>query len=71
MKLKYLQENQIFELVEGSRKSKASTFDVLVVVVLAAARFELRSPSFQSNFKGFWRYLEGYLQFFRVSPTFH
>ena len=53
MKGKYLQENDTLELVGGSSKSKASTFDVLVVVVVAAACFELRSPRFQSNFKGF------------------
>ena len=70
MKVKYLQENHTFELLAGSSKSKASTFDVLAVVVAAAARFELRFPSFQSNFKGFLRYLEGYLQFFKVSPSF-
>ena len=47
MKLKYLQENQLFELVGGSRKSKASLFVVFVVVVVAAARLELRSPRFK------------------------
>ena len=71
MELKYLQENQLFELVGDSRKSKASLFLVLVVVVVAAARLELRFPIFQSNFKGFCRYLEGYLQFLKVSPTLH
>ena len=72
MKLKYHQENQLFELVGGSSKSKASTFVVLVVVVVvAAACLELRSPNFQSNFKGFWRYLEVYLQIFKISATFH
>ena len=55
MKLKYLQENELFELVGDSRKFKASTFDVLVVDVVAAGRLELRSPSFQSNFKTFLR----------------
>ena len=47
MKLKYLQENQLFELVGGSRKSKVSLFVVFVVVVVAAARLELRSPRFK------------------------
>ena len=47
MKLKYLQENQLFKLVGGSRKSKASLFVVFVVVVVAAARLELRSPRFK------------------------
>ena len=53
MKLKCLQENQLFELVGDSRKSKASLFLVFVVVVVAAARLELRFPIFQSNFKTF------------------
>ena len=70
MKGKYLQENDTFQLVGGSSKSKASTYDVLVVVVVAAARSELRSPNFQSNFKGFSGYLEVYLHIFKVSPTF-
>ena len=70
MKLQYLQENQLFKLVGGSRKSKASLFVVFVVVVVAAARLELRSPRFKVISR-IWRYLEGYLQFFKVSPTFH
>ena len=53
MNLKNLQENQTFELVGGSRKFKALIFVVLVVVVVAAVRLELRSRSFQSNFKPF------------------
>ena len=53
MKLKYLQENQLFELVGDSRKSKASLFLVFVIVVVAAALLELRFPIFQSNFKIF------------------
>ena len=67
MKLKYLQENQLFELVGGSRKSKASLFVVFVVVVVAAARLELRCPIFQSNFKTFLRVfgsIPSYLQSF-------
>ena len=58
MKLKYLQENQLFELVGGSRKSKASLFVVFVVVVVAAARLELRSPRFKvisRVFGGIWK----------------
>ena len=69
MKLKYLQGNQLFELVGGSRKSKASLFLVFVGVVVAAARLELRFPRFKVISRVFWRYLEGYLQFFKVSPT--
>ena len=71
MKLKYLQENQLFKLVGGSWKSKASTFEVLVVVVVATARLELRSPSFQSNFKTFfernWKYTFNLQSFSNVS----
>ena len=58
MKLKYLQENQLFELVGGSRKSKASLFVVFVVVVVAAAHLELRSPTFKvisRVFGGTWK----------------
>ena len=53
MKLKYLQENQLFELVGDSRKSKASLFLVFVVVVVAEGCLELRFPIFQNNFKTF------------------
>ena len=58
MKLQYLQENQLFELVGGSRKSKASFFVVFVVVVVAAARLELRSPRFKvisRVYGGIWK----------------
>ena len=58
MKLKYLQENQLFELVGDSRKSKASLFLVFVVVVVAAARLELRFPRFKvisRVFRGIWK----------------
>ena len=58
MKLKCLQENQLFELVWGSKKSKASLFVVFVVVVVAAARLELRSPRFKvisRVFGGIWK----------------
>ena len=58
MKLKYLQQNQLFELVGDSRKSKASLFLVFVVVVVAAARLELHSPRFKvisRVFGGIWK----------------
>ena len=54
MILKYLQEHQRLELVEGSRRSKRSPFEVLVVIVVAAVRLELRYPNFQSDFKPFF-----------------
>ena len=67
MKRKYLQEYLTCKLMGGSTKSEASTFDVLVLVVVPAARLVLCSPTF----KPFWRYLEVYLQLFKVAPTFH
>ena len=51
MILAYPEKNYTFEPVEGSSKSKASCSEVLIVVVVAAARLHLRFPRFQSNFK--------------------
>ena len=59
MKLKYLQKNYTFELVRGPCKSKASSFILVVVVVVASARLSCGLPFFKvvsRIFGGIWKY---------------